>query len=336
MLSEGAEHLDVATESLGAYATLQWVSENACLIQVQPNTNTNTNSNSNSNSNNQTKQTVHTTNTETQAALLTCNALVMLWVEHLLASSLPKEPSPKESPPKWLRQYVPSYTSLLLEYDLEYIDSFALRSILKRAATNIDPKALVLFDKDASKQAPSLSKNASHHVIEVCYDPQLSHALPDTQRPNDLDAVSQYTKLTSKEIISLHSEREYRVFSVGFLPNFAYMGLTSSALNMPRLASARKAVPAGAVAIADNQTAIYPQQSPGGWHILGYTPEPLFFLNDQANKKAQSHIEFASGDTVRFVSISLEQYLAKYSLYTASESDTSSVNHIDPKLTSDA
>lgn len=92
----------------------------------------------------------------------------------------------------------------------------------------------------------------------------------------DLVSVAAESGLKEEQVIELHASVEYTVYFLGFMPGFAYMGPLPEALRSPRLATPRPAVPAGSVAIADDRTAIYPVQSPGGWKLLGRTRLKLF------------------------------------------------------------
>jgi inhibitor of KinA len=92
----------------------------------------------------------------------------------------------------------------------------------------------------------------------------------------DLDYVAQYHQISSQEVIHLHCSKPYLTYMVGFIPGFPYMGELPEALVTPRLKTPRLSVPAGSVGIAQNQTGIYPIESPGGWQIIGRTPVKLF------------------------------------------------------------
>jgi len=92
----------------------------------------------------------------------------------------------------------------------------------------------------------------------------------------DLPEVADRLRLSEDEVIRLHSETVYTVFMIGFLPGFPYLGLLRRALELPRRDTPRLRVPAGSVAIAGQQSGIYPQASPGGWHIIGHTCILLF------------------------------------------------------------
>ena len=130
-------------------------------------------------------------------------------------------------------------------------------------------------------------------TLPVCYDEAFGL---------DLAAVAEQCQLSPAEVIARHSEQSYRVYALGFSPGFAFMGRLDPALVLPRHSSPRAAVPAGSVAIAAQQTAIYPRQSPGGWHILGRCPLRLF---DPARQPANC---FRVGQRVRFQPISRAEF----------------------------
>ena len=111
----------------------------------------------------------------------------------------------------------------------------------------------------------------------------------------DLRDVAAFAGLSERDVIDRHSAVEYRVFMLGFLPGYAYMGIVDEAIASPRRAAPRTRVPAGSVGIAGRQTGIYPRQSPGGWQLIGRTSLPVF---DPSRDPASI---FAPGDRVRFV-----------------------------------
>ena len=106
-------------------------------------------------------------------------------------------------------------------------------------------------------------------------------------------------------MIAIHSSLDYDVFAVGFLPGFPYAGYLPPALSgLPRRDSPRLQVPAGSVAIAGRQTAVYPRQSPGGWHLLGTTP--LSIVQVEAG-----YFPIQAGDRIRFQPISAGEFEAR-------------------------
>ena len=111
----------------------------------------------------------------------------------------------------------------------------------------------------------------------------------------DLEAVAASKGISTADVIRLHSGREYTVYMMGFTPGFPYMGTLDERLVMPRMEMPRTSVKAGTVAIAGSQTGIYPLDSPGGWHIIGWTPLKLF------DPTSASPFFFAPGDEVKFI-----------------------------------
>lgn len=120
--------------------------------------------------------------------------------------------------------------------------------------------------------------------IGVCYEEEFG---------TDLCEVSKSTNLSIDEIIERHLSATYRVYMLGFLPGFAYLGELDGSLHMPRKQSPMPVI-AGSVGIVSNQTGIYPFNSPGGWHIIGRTPLKLFepFADRPAKLKAGDHVQF--------------------------------------------
>ena len=137
--------------------------------------------------------------------------------------------------------------------------------------------------RDAAARAPTIrDAPQSRHVVPVTYD-----------GPDLVDAASRLG-ITTSELIRRHSDPSYRVRFLGFAPGFAYLGPLDRGLVLPRRSEPRPRVPAGSVAIAGDQTAVYPLDTPGGWHLIGRTP----LLPFDAARKPPSL--FAAGDEVRF------------------------------------
>lgn len=114
----------------------------------------------------------------------------------------------------------------------------------------------------------------------------------------DLDELAAAAGLSREAVIDLHAGTIYRVYMIGFLPGFPFMGDLAPPLHRPRRTEPRLRVPAGAVAVANGLTAVYPWQSPGGWHLIGRCPVPLF------DAKAAQPSLLAPGDSVRFEPVS--------------------------------
>ena len=146
-----------------------------------------------------------------------------------------------------------------------------------------------------------LTKSDTH------YDPSAAVILPVLYHPSvapDLEWLADEKGLSIDDVIALHSETTYFAYATGFAPGFCYLGTLPSQLVTPRLATPRNKVPAGSVAIADLQTAVYPCESPGGWRLIGQCPQPLFDLN---NTPANL---LSVGDTVRFEPMSEADFYA--------------------------
>lgn len=129
--------------------------------------------------------------------------------------------------------------------------------------------------------------------IPVCYD---------TLFGIDLDAISKEKKLSKEVIIKKHSQAIYTVFFIGFLPGFLYLGGLDNSLEIPRKSNPRLQIKKGSVAIGGSQTGVYPNESPGGWNIIGNTP--LEFFNPKINPPCFAK----AGDKIKFKPITLNEY----------------------------
>lgn len=176
---------------------------------------------------------------------------------------------------------VPSYTSILITYDLTRIELRSFMSRLHHCLHQDNNSGQLLL---------------SSVVIElpVYYGPEVSL---------DAEDISRHTGLSFDEVVSIHSSQEYRVYAIGFAPGFAYLGNTDSRIHIPRKSTPRLSVPAGSLAIAEQQTAIYPKSSPGGWQVIGRTPVNLIDFN------RDNLTVFEMGAKVTFRPISREEYL---------------------------
>ncbi|NYZ17006.1 5-oxoprolinase subunit PxpB [Azospirillum sp. RWY-5-1] len=176
-----------------------------------------------------------------------------------------------------LVETVPTFRSLMVVYD-------------PVATTRRELEALVGSVIDASGTAGATG--ALWH-LPVCYDTDLAP---------DLAELAAARGLTPEQAAAVHASGEYFVYMLGFMPGFAYMGGLDAALEQPRRAEPRVKVPAGSVAVAGRLTTVYPWESPGGWHLIGGCPVPLF---DAARDRP---VLLAAGDRVRFTTIDRARY----------------------------
>lgn len=174
---------------------------------------------------------------------------------------------------------IPTFRSLTVHYDPLATDGERLGQDLLHLA----------------QSAGSTSQVGRQWVIPVCFDPEYAP---------DLDELAQSKGLSRDAVIALMCEASFQVYMIGFMPGFPYMGGLPTVLEMPRLASPRKAVPARSLAVAGAMCAVYPWESPGGWRLLGRTPVPMFSASE-----ADSPSLLASGDRVRWQAIDQSRYL---------------------------
>lgn len=161
---------------------------------------------------------------------------------------------------------IPAYTSLTVVYD---------PLLLFRKYPGRSPYGMMQnWLQQSVAQMNHVPEQAARRMeIPVCYDRSLAP---------DLESLAALHKLSVQEVIRLHTATTYRVYMIGFLPGFAYMGSVHEKLITARKATPRTRVPAGSVGIAGEQTGIYPLDSPGGWQLIGQTPLQLFDVQ-QAN-----------------------------------------------------
>jgi len=200
----------------------------------------------------------------------------------------------KRLSPCWLNESVPAYDSCLIEFDCLKIDHHYLIKFVRELQGALKDDELGI-DSVKDKADIHLIGKQRHHQLPVWYD--------RTNKETDLTQVAKATKLSVQQVITLHCTQQYRVFAVGFQPGFAYLGELSPQLALPRMKNPRLKVPKGAVAIAERQTAVYPNPSPGGWHLLGLCPLDL-------GARAHSELAFHVGDIVSFKEISKADYFS--------------------------
>lgn len=187
---------------------------------------------------------------------------------------------------KGIGDIVPTFNSVALHYQPR---EFGASINFTQLAAEIDKVLGRAFDDGM------VAASTRQIDIPVCYG--------GTYGP-DLAHVAEHCRLSEDEVIRLHSESPAYVFMLGFAPGAPYIGVHDEKLAIGRRSTPRTDVPAGSVAIANLQTMIYPNTSPGGWHIIGATPLVLF---DPLEEPATL---LAPGDTVRFVPIGAEEFLA--------------------------
>ena len=176
---------------------------------------------------------------------------------------------------------IPSYASLLVIYDSLLTDHYLMKLEIEKSLKKI--------------VSTESSNNGTLVELPVYYSPESGP---------DLQSLSKLVGLSTREIIELHQSIDYRVYAMGFAPGFAYLGEIDSRIAAPRLQTPRLKVPAGSVAIADRQTAVYPCQSPGGWNLIGLCPETMF---DMARTPPTP---IKVGDRVRFQQVTRREYMA--------------------------
>lgn len=177
---------------------------------------------------------------------------------------------------------VPAYASTTVFYDATAVRRScpgfpaaydALKTIIERALQEIV--------SEAEPEFPILE-------IPLVFDDKVSL---------DLEELCNFSGLDSEAVIQTFLERTYRVYLIGFLPGFAYMGEVDERIAIPRKPTPRLKVPPGSVAIGGKQTGIYPLESPGGWHIIGHTKMKMF------DPQAEPMCPLQAGQTVKFVRI---------------------------------
>jgi inhibitor of KinA len=197
----------------------------------------------------------------------------------------------KQSGTHWL-DVVPAYTSVTVFYDAVALMRQGIMVPHQWVKEKLEEAI------DASLKMPSASSRTLH--IPVCYDITVG---PDSKR------VCHHHAISVDELIKLHTQKPYRVFMLGFLPGFAYMGTVNDKLATPRLDKPRAHVAEGSVGIAGNQTGIYPLTSPGGWNIIGRTPVKLFDAAKAQHENSPA-VLFQPGDEVIFKSITKAEFEA--------------------------
>ncbi len=191
-----------------------------------------------------------------------------------------------KNPVTGIVEAIPAYSSLTVVYNVVEIKKqfpgFALAyEYVREKLENI--LATISITTDERKEIKR---------IPVCYEHEFGI---------DLVRIAETLKLSPEEIVNIHVSGNYRVYMLGFLPGFAYMGILDTRLELPRKVLPQP-VPGGSIGLAGLQTGIYPFASPGGWHIIGRTPVKMF----DADSEQTNYLK--TGDTVQFYSISKYEF----------------------------
>ncbi|MDE0592980.1 MAG: 5-oxoprolinase subunit PxpB [Dehalococcoidia bacterium] len=175
-----------------------------------------------------------------------------------------------------VRELVPTYRSLLVNYD---------PLVSRFVEMNERLSELVDLSLDQANHEPEQA-----HIVEV------SVVYGGNDGP-DLESLAEHVNLSVQDVIEIHSSIDYRVYMIGFAPGFPYLGGLDQRIAMPRLKTPRVSVPAGSVGIAESQTGVYPNASPGGWQLIGRTLSQLFDVS------SPSPSLITPGSKVRFVPV---------------------------------
>jgi len=182
----------------------------------------------------------------------------------------------------WIRDVVPALCGIAVHFDADHP---ALPAAL--------PQHFESLLQEAFKSAGKFEDSGRVVEVPVCYHPEFAL---------DLDEVASRTRVAKQDVAKLHAASKHRVLMVGFSPGQPYVGGLDARLSVPRRATPRTQMPAGSIAIANDQTCVYPYETPGGWSIIGRTPLRVF---DPAREPASL---FAPGDRVRFIPISMDDF----------------------------
>ena len=176
--------------------------------------------------------------------------------------------------PPWLCDVVPAYATVGVHFDADQVSTAGVADWLARL--------------DVPAAADNVGRS---HVIPVCYE-----------LGPDLAAVAAILGLAPAAVVTLHTSADYRVYAVGFVPGFAYLGhLPPPLQGVPRLATPRVRVEPGSVGLTGDQTGVYPLARPGGWPLIGRTPVTLVDV-------AAGYFPLRVGDGVKFVRIGADEF----------------------------
>lgn len=202
-----------------------------------------------------------------QGISVECNRKVHAFAKQLKAMKI-----------KGILSIIPSYCELLIVYKPLLLSYETIYHKLKAALKNLQIE--------------------EETIAEVVYIPVLYGGLHGC----DLDSLAQQHNISTEKVIQLHTAPYYRIYMLGFKPGFPYLAGMDKELVSSRLSSPRLSVAAGSVGIAGEQTGIYPQDSPGGWQLIGHTPLNLIdWTCDEINLlKPGQYIKFYSVDQANY------------------------------------
>jgi KipI family sensor histidine kinase inhibitor len=184
----------------------------------------------------------------------------------------------------------PAYSSLLIDFDPlllthEELENLVAPLIVEASNPESSSHEAAIFKSSSLEAGPCNPEGGGFIEIPVCYDAEFAP---------DLASVAQHATLSEEQVIATHAGGDYFVYFLGFAPGFAYLGGLDRSLHVPRLATPRKQVNAGAVGIGGAQTGVYPNDSPGGWQLIGRTPLRMFDASSDPPSRLQP------GERLRF------------------------------------
>jgi len=218
------------------------------------------------------------------------NTLLLTWPEKICPKQhhviINYEQLIKDTLAHLVLETIASYNSLMIYYRFDLMSSTDFKIKIN--------KTLNSFLESSSTQSIKNTLPTAVIDIPVYYGLEAGW---------DLSLVSERTGLSVSQIIEQHSATTYHAYALGFTPGFCYLASLKPCLHLPRRDTPRLAIPQGAVAIAEQQTAVYPTDSPAGWHIIGQTPKTMYQIENQTFQATIS-----VGQQVRFSPISLAEF----------------------------
>ncbi|MCD0490094.1 5-oxoprolinase subunit PxpB [Pedobacter sp. MC2016-14] len=193
----------------------------------------------------------------------------------------------KENPFRGFITTVTGYTTLTVFYSAVVVNESDLPGV------NVFSK--IRTHLESLKSLPGITDLREQKIIKIpvlyggCYGP-------------DLEEVANHAGMPVDQVINIHSSAIYKIFMIGFVPGFPYLGGMDERISAPRKSSPRAKIPAGSVGIAGSQTGIYSLETPGGWQIIGRTPLTLF-----DHQRVQPSL-LQAGESVKFVPITAKEF----------------------------